>query len=130
MMTQSLLPLLKRPSSTSIDDCSRIVNLSARVGSISDNSLGGWYSYRMSKSALNMFTKTTSIELKRHKCIVMSIHPGTTNTDLSLPFQKNVKPEKLFPVEYSVASMLNVICNTNLKDTGTFYAYDGSEIPY
>ena len=77
-----------------------------------------------------MFTKTSSIELKRFKCIVMSIHPGTTNTDLSIPFQKNVKPEKLFPVEYSVSCMLNVIWQTQLKDTGKFYAYDGTEIPY
>lgn len=131
MMTQGLLPLLKRPMSPSAsDDISHIVNLSARVGSISDNSLGGWYSYRMSKAALNMFTKTSSVELKRYKCAVISIHPGTTNTDLSLPFQKNVKPEKLFPVDYSVSSMLDVIWRTKLADTGKFYAYDGTEIPY
>lgn len=63
MMTQALVPLLKKDKLAPVP--SRIVNLSARVGSISDNSLGGWYSYRISKSGLNMFTKTSSVELKR-----------------------------------------------------------------
>ena len=63
MMTQALVPLLKKDKSVPVP--SKIVNLSARVGSISDNSLGGWYSYRISKSGLNMFTKTSSVELKR-----------------------------------------------------------------
>ena len=64
MMTQALLPLLKKEKTASVP--SKIINLSARVGSITDNSLGGWYSYRISKSGLNMFTKTSSIELKRY----------------------------------------------------------------
>jgi NAD(P)-dependent dehydrogenase (short-subunit alcohol dehydrogenase family) len=84
----------------------------------------------MSKAALNMFTKTLSIEMKRHNTVVVSMHPGTTDTDLSRPFQKNVKKEKLFPVEHSVDMMLNVIWNTKSEDTGKFFAYDGSEIPY
>ena len=63
MMTQALVPLLKKDKSVTVP--SKIVNLSARVGSISDNNLGGWYSYRISKSGLNMFTKTSSVELKR-----------------------------------------------------------------
>jgi NAD(P)-dependent dehydrogenase (short-subunit alcohol dehydrogenase family) len=83
----------------------------------------------MSKAALNMFTKTLSVELKKN-CTVLSIHPGTTNTDLSKPFQKNVRPEKLFSVEYSVKCMMDVIWNAQESDSGKFYAYDGSEIPY
>lgn len=58
------------------------------------------------------------------------MHPGTTATELSAPFQKNVKADKLFSVEFSVASMLNVILNATENDTGKFFAYDGSEIPF
>lgn len=72
-----------------------IGNLSARVGSISDNKLGGWWSYRMSKAALNMATVNMAHELKRKDVYSVALHPGTTDTDLSVPFQKNVKPEKL-----------------------------------
>ena len=125
MLTKELLPLIKKGQD------STVVNVSARVGSIDDNKLGGWYSYRMSKAALNMFTKTLSLELKRHKCCVVSIHPGTTDTDLSVPFQKNVNPDKLFTTSYSVCQMYtNVIDKVTVADTGKFYAYDGTEIPY
>lgn len=136
MVTQALIPLMKQSSTHTkssecgVDDLSRIVNVSARVGSITDNSLGGWYSYRMSKAALNMFTKTCSVELRRHNCVVLSIHPGTTDTDLSIPFQKNVLPGKLFPVEYSVSCMLDVIWESTLAETGNFFAYDGTKIPF
>ena len=75
MVTQGLVPLFKRPKAE-LGNLTKIVNISARVGSIEDNNLGGWYSYRMSKAALNMFTKTASIELKRHGCVVLSMHPG------------------------------------------------------
>jgi NAD(P)-dependent dehydrogenase (short-subunit alcohol dehydrogenase family) len=129
MLSKALIHLMK-PGKVDPSNLSKIVNISARVGSITDNSLGGWYSYRMSKAALNMFTKTLSVEVKRHGCVVLSLHPGTTDTDLSLPFQKNVVPGKLFPVEYSVNKMLDVIWNSGLDDTGKVFAYDGSEIPY
>lgn len=108
-----------------------VVNLSARVGSISDNSLGGWISYRMSKAALNMATKTISIEYKRKNIYLISIHPGTTDTDLSKPFQKNVKKEKLFTPEYSVSQMMKVVFEKVDEDTtGSFFAYDGSKIEW
>ena len=81
MVTQQMIPLMKR---TTKEMPSKIINLSARVGSIGDNSLGGWYSYRMSKAALNMFTKTTAIELKRHNVICLSMHPGTTGRMYSI----------------------------------------------
>jgi len=135
-LTSLLVPLLKRSSSSSsgsssgAQEPSRVVNVSARVGSIGDNNLGGWYSYRMSKAALNMFTKTLSIEMKRFNCICLSIHPGTTDTDLSKPFQKNVRPEKLFAVSSSVKMMLDVIFALKKEETGAFVAYDGSKIEY
>lgn len=128
MLTQALVPLLKKTKEQ--QEISKVVNLSARVGSISDNGLGGWYSYRMSKAALNMFTKTSSIELKRSNILTMSIHPGTTDTDLSVPFQKNVQPDKLFTVQHSVNCMLDVIWSRGIAETGKFYAYDGTEIPW
>ncbi|GFO23862.1 C-factor-like [Plakobranchus ocellatus] len=82
-----------------------LVNMSAKVGSITDNALGGWYSYRMSKAALNMATKNLSIEFGRsqQKVICISLHPGTVDTDLSRPYHKNVKT--LFTPEHSVASI-------------------------
>jgi NAD(P)-dependent dehydrogenase (short-subunit alcohol dehydrogenase family) len=109
---------------------SKVVNVSARVGSIGDNGMGGWYSYRLSKAALNQFTKTSALELKRSNCLVLSIHPGTCDTDLSVPFQKNVKPDKLFPAWYGVSSMLDVVWGATMADTGRFVAYDGSAIPW
>lgn len=128
MMTQALMPLLKRKSKK--EPVSKVVSLTARVGSISDNRLGGWYSYRMSKAGMNMFTKTLSLEAKRHNCVVVSMHPGTTDTGLSKPFQANVSPDKLFTTEYSVSQMLAVVRGLDLTHAGGFYAYDGSSIPY
>jgi len=107
-----------------------VCNLSARVGSIGDNRLGGWTSYRMSKAALNMSTKNCSIELKRQGTAVVSMHPGTCDTDLSVPFQKNVAPGKLFAKEYAVAHMTKVLKGLTLEDTGLAYAWDGKVVPW
>jgi NAD(P)-dependent dehydrogenase (short-subunit alcohol dehydrogenase family) len=106
--------------------------LSAMVGSITDNRLGGWYSYRASKAALNQFIKTLAIECRfRHPgTIVLAIHPGTTDTDLSRPFQRNVKPGKLYAPEQTAARILEVIQNRGLADSGRFLSWDGSEIPW
>lgn len=109
-----------------------IVNMSARVGSIGDNGLGGWYSYRMSKTALNMATKNLSVELGRgsKKVACVSLHPGTVDTDLSRPYHKNVPEGKLFSIEYSVQSMMNLVENLKIADSGKYMAFDGSVIPY
>lgn len=106
--------------------------ISAKVGSIGDNYLGGWYGYRASKTALNMFMKTVSIEYKRTcpQTVVVVLHPGTTDTDLSKPFQKNVPPEKLFSVERTVNQLLNIIDNLTENDTGKFFSWDGSHLPW
>jgi NAD(P)-dependent dehydrogenase (short-subunit alcohol dehydrogenase family) len=109
-----------------------MAHLSARVGSISDNRLGGWYTYRASKSAQNMLTRNLAIELgRRNKQLVcVALHPGTVDTDLSSPFQKNVPEEKLFSTEKSVRKLLQVIEDLRPEDNGRFFAYDGSPIPW
>jgi len=109
-----------------------IVNMTAKVGSISDNGLGGWYSYRMSKAALNMATKNLSIELGRGKnrIICLALHPGTTDTDLSRPYHKNVPADKLFSTNFAVSKLLELIDGATIDDTGRCLAWDGTEIPF
>lgn len=104
--------------------------LSARVGSIEDNRLGGWYAYRASKAAQNMLTKTLSIELKRrHKAIrCVALHPGTVDTDLSAPFSANSK--KLFSTQMAAGYLMDVLDNLNDDDNGKFLAWDGQTIPW
>jgi NAD(P)-dependent dehydrogenase (short-subunit alcohol dehydrogenase family) len=106
--------------------------ISARVGSISDNRLGGWYAYRGAKAAQNMFTKTLAIEWARSRrnVICVALHPGTTDTDLSRPFQANVPPEKLFTAERTVRQLLGIVDGLAPGDSGRFLAWDGSEIPW
>lgn len=106
--------------------------VSAKVGSIADNRLGGWYSYRASKAALNMGLKTLAIEWQRSlpNVAVAALHPGTTDTALSKPFQRNVPPEQLFTPERSVADMLQVLRGLTPADTGRFWAFDGEELPW
>ncbi|MTJ00923.1 SDR family NAD(P)-dependent oxidoreductase [Idiomarina piscisalsi] len=108
------------------------VQLSAKVGSIEDNYLGGWYAYRASKAALNMLLKTASIELKRtHKrLVVAAIHPGTTDTALSKPFQSRIPDEKLYTPELSAKRILKVINEIQPEDTGKLWHWDGTELPY
>jgi NAD(P)-dependent dehydrogenase (short-subunit alcohol dehydrogenase family) len=119
-------PLLKHP------DRSILATISAKVGSIGDNQLGGWYGYRASKAALNMFVKTTAIEYKRTypQAIVVALHPGTTDTRLSQPFQRNVPPEKLFSIDRTVSQLLTVIDRLTTNDSGEFFSWDGSKLPW
>ena len=104
--------------------------LSARVGSISNNKIGGWYSYRASKSALNQIIKNFSIEIKRSNpnSIFVGLQPGTVKSNLSKPFQKNVNSENLFSPDYSAKKLLDVINNLSIEDTGKLFAWDGEEI--
>ena len=106
--------------------------LSARVGSIGDNRLGGWVSYRASKSALNMILKTLSIEHARRfpDAVVAGLHPGTVATRLSAPFQRGVPDGKLFSPQQSVGYLLSVIDRLTPADTGGFFAWDGTSIDY
>lgn len=103
--------------------------LSARVGSIGDNRLGGWHSYRASKAALNMMIRGLSIELARTRpeAIAVSLHPGTVATRLSEPF----RPQKgVFSPEESAAHLLKVIDGLTPADSGGLFAWDGKKIPY
>ncbi len=109
-----------------------VASLSARVGSIGDNRLGGWYAYRSAKAAQNMLTRCMAIELGRvgRKVIVVALHPGTVDTDLSKPFQGNVPDGKLFSRAQAVRQLLSVIDGLRPEDSGRFFAWDGSEIPW
>lgn len=107
-------------------------SLSAMVGSISDNKLGGWYGYRSSKSALNMLIKTASIEIKRSNksaCLI-AVHPGTTDTPLSVPFQSNIKADKLYTTQQTAERIINVIKTCTAENTGSFYHWDGSQLTW
>lgn len=105
--------------------------LSARVGSIADNKLGGWYGYRASKAALNMLIKSLSIELarKRPGASIIGLHPGTVDTALSKPFQGNVPGERLFTPEFAAEYLLKVIDGVGEGASGKVFAWDGSVIP-
>jgi NAD(P)-dependent dehydrogenase (short-subunit alcohol dehydrogenase family) len=107
-------------------------SISARVGSIGDNRLGGWFAYRASKAAQNMFTRTLAIEWARSRrnVICVALHPGTTDTELSRPFQANVPPGKLFSTDRTVRQLLAVIERLTPADSGRFLAWDGTEIPW
>ena len=104
--------------------------LSARVGSIGDNRLGGWTSYRASKAALNMVLKTLSIEHARRfpDSVIIGLHPGTVDTRLSRPFQRNVPKDKLFPPARAAGHLLDVIDQVTPPDSGRVFAWDGSPI--
>ena len=124
LIAKELVPKLRR------DDKSIFAALTARVGSISDNHLGGWYGYRAAKSALNMMLKSISIETKRRnkRAIIVGIHPGTVDTNLSKPFQKNIKPEKIFTSQFSVSKILEILEQLNESHSGKLFAWDGAEI--
>lgn len=126
LLAKHLLPLLKH------GDRSVFASISAKVGSIGDNHLGGWYGYRASKAALNMLMHTVAIEYSRKspKTLVILLHPGTTDTRLSKPFQRNVPSEKLFPVERTVTQLLAVIESLQPEDSGQFFSWDGSRLPW
>ena len=126
LLAKHLMPLLRH------GDRSVFASISAKVGSIGDNRLGGWYGYRASKAALNMLLRTTAIEYSRRcpKTIVVALHPGTTDTRLSQPFQKNVPPEKLFAVDHTVSLLLSVIERLTIKDSGKFFSWDGTLLPW
>ena len=103
--------------------------LSARVGSISDNRLGGWHSYRASKAALNMFIRNIAIEWQRKnpQSVVVGLHPGTVETQLSAPFKGNPAHERFAPAR-AAADMLGVLSGLNPEQSGQIFAYDGSVV--
>ncbi len=126
MVAKHFLPIMRK-NERSVFAC-----LSARVGSISDNGLGGWYAYRASKAALNMVLKNLSIEAARRykQMIILGLHPGTVDSALSKPFQGNVRDDKLFTPHYSAERLLDVIQNAKIENSGDIIAWDGQRIEY
>jgi NAD(P)-dependent dehydrogenase (short-subunit alcohol dehydrogenase family) len=112
------------------DEPAVLANLSARIGSIEDNRAGGWYAYRASKAAQNQLTRTMAVEFRRKSphVAVVALHPGTVDTDLSKPFQRSAK--RLFTPEYAVGLLVGLVERLQPADNGSFFAYDGSRIPW
>ncbi|MFZ5794649.1 MAG: SDR family NAD(P)-dependent oxidoreductase [Sphingomonas sp.] len=106
--------------------------LSARVGSISDNKLGGWHGYRASKAALNMLMRGIAIEEKRRndRTIVVTLHPGTVDTALSRPFQGNVQAGRLFTPDRAALQLLDTIEELKAPDSGKLFDFEGKEVPF
>ena len=126
LVAKYFIPLLRN------DKKAVLAAISARVGSISDNKIGGWYAYRASKAALNMVIKCLSIEVSRKSKnqIILGLHTGTVDTNLSKPFQKNVPKEKLFSSDFSALKLLNVINEATVNESGSLLAWDGSIISF
>lgn len=124
LIAKHFLPLLAK------DGPGVFAALSARVGSIGDNRLGGWYSYRASKAALNMLIKSCAIELARThpRAVCVGLHPGTVDTALSAPFQRSVPPGQLFTAGEAAERLLHVIDGLEPVQTGRCFAWDGEEI--
>ena len=116
------------PLMTSADN-SIFACLSAKVGSITDNRLGGWYSYRASKAALNQIIKTASIEYKRKKSnlILVSLHPGTVSTNLSKPF---IGTKNVFTPDYAAKNIINVLNSISSEESGLLLDYNKIRIPF
>jgi NAD(P)-dependent dehydrogenase (short-subunit alcohol dehydrogenase family) len=126
LLAKHLVPLLRH------NDRSIFATISAKVGSIGDNQIGGWYGYRASKAALNMFMKTAAIEYGRKSpnTIIALLHPGTTDTRLSEPFQRNVPPEKLFSIERTVLQLWTVLNQLEPSNSGQFFSWDSAILPW
>ena len=125
LIAKYFLPLMAR------DDKAVMAHLSARVGSISDNRMGGWTSYRAAKAAQKMVVKNAAIETARRdkQKIIIGLHPGTVDSRLSAPFQGNVAQDKLFSPAQSAGYLLNVIDAVTPAQSGKVLAWDGAEIP-
>ena len=126
LIGKHFLPLLAR------DRKSAFAALSARVGSIGDNHLGGWHAYRALKAALNMIIRNFAIELGRRKpsAVCMGLHPGTVDTSLSAPFQGGVPKGKLFSPDDVADRLLRAIDDATSAESGNVLAWDGSTVPF
>lgn len=126
LVAKHMLPLIPRQGRAVF------AALSARVGSIADNRLGGWYGYRASKAALNQLLRTLAVEAARTRpdAIVLGLHPGTVATELSAPFQAGVAAERLFTPAEAAGHLLRVVREAKPADSGGLFAWDGSAIPF
>ncbi|MEL7197253.1 MAG: SDR family NAD(P)-dependent oxidoreductase [Pseudomonadota bacterium] len=125
IIAKHILPLMPR------DQRFVFAALSARVGSISDNGLGGWHSYRASKAALNMLLKNFALEMGRtHKQgVIVGLHPGTVDSALSAPFQKGLADGQLTPPEKAADNLTHVLAGMEPRDTGKVFDFAGIEVP-
>lgn len=125
VFAKTFLPLIRK------SPLSLFSSISAKVGSIEDNYLGGWYGYRASKAALNMFIKNIAIEFSNRSipCLALSIHPGTTKTALSEPYIKKSKL-KIHSTSETASNILDVFEGKKLHNSGKFFSWDGTEIPW
>lgn len=126
LLAQALRPLLPKAQPAVL------ASLSARVGSIGDNRLGGWYAYRAAKAAQNQLWRTLAVELARthRQACCLLLHPGTVDTALSQPFQASVPAERLFTPERAARQLLDIVARVTPADSGRFLAWDGSEIAW
>ncbi len=126
LLAQAVEPALKRAGRA------WFASLSARVGSLGDNRLGGWCSYRAAKAAQNQLLKTVALEWRRTMpgVCVACLHPGTTDSPLSKPFQAGIPPGKLFTPDFSAAALLRVLLGLTPQDSRRFWAWDGQPIPW
>jgi NAD(P)-dependent dehydrogenase (short-subunit alcohol dehydrogenase family) len=124
LLMKHFLPLLPREGKAVF------ATLSAKVGSIGDNQLGGWYAYRASKAALNQLVRTAAIELKRRRpwALCLALHPGTVDTGLSAPFSK--QGLELQRPEEAAARLLALIDSLEAEASGGFYSYRGERLPW
>ena len=126
LVAKHLAPLLRH------DERAVLAQVSARVGSIGDNRLGGWYAYRASKAAQNMLTRTLAIELARsaRNVVCVALHPGTVDTDLSRPFQRGVPAAQLQAADAAAARLLAVIDSLGPEDHGSFLDQRRRPVPW
>ena len=126
LLAQAIEALLPR------DQPFHFASLSARVGSIGDNRLGGWYAYRAAKAAQNQLLRTLALEWRRRLPLgcVSLLHPGTTATALSAPFRANVPEGQLFSPARAAGHLLDVLERRRAEDSGGFWAWDGQPIPW
>ena len=126
LIGKHFLPLLAREGRTVF------AALSAKVGSIEDNRLGGWHAYRASKAALNMIVRNFAIEMAilNKEALAITLHPGTVDTALSAPFQRGVATTKLFTPDYAARQLLTVIDGLSMEDSGKLFGWDGERIPF
>lgn len=126
LLVQALIPWLRHK------ELKRIAAISAKVGSITDNRLGGWYAYRSSKAALNMLVRGLSVELPR-RCkpvACVALHPGTTESALSEPFRQSLAQLTVHSPAETAANLFAVLNGVTDGDNGRFLSWDGSELPW
>ena len=135
MLINALLPMRSLAAFWSLirkSEAPRVAVLSARVGSLEDNELGGWYSYRASKAALNMMMKCAAIEVRRvnKQAKLVAYHPGTVDSPLSKPFQRSVPEGKLFTPAFSAAQLVDILDRSEPDGELAYLDWAGETIPW